>query len=106
MEMEDEAKMVDLAEQEISRLEAEMDKLYDRMRLLLLPRDPADEKNVIMEIRAGAGGDEAGIFAADLYRMYTRYAEIQRWKTDILSAHTTGVGGFKEVIFEIAGKGA
>jgi peptide chain release factor 1 len=106
MEMEDEAEMVELAEQEVTRLEAEMDRLYERMRLLLLPRDPADEKNVIMEIRAGAGGDEAGIFAADLYRMYTRYAETQRWKTGILSAHTTGVGGFKEVIVEIAGKGA
>jgi peptide chain release factor 1 len=76
------------------------------MRLLLLPRDPNDEKNVILEIRAGAGGDEAGIFATDLQRMYTRYAENQKWKVDVLSAHTTGVGGVKEAILEIKGKGA
>jgi peptide chain release factor 1 len=106
LELEEEAEMRELAEQEIVRIEGEMERLYERMRLLLLPKDPNDEKNVIMEIRAGAGGDEAGIFAADLQRMYTRYAETQRWKTDILSAHGTGVGGFKEVIFEIDGKGA
>jgi peptide chain release factor 1 len=106
LEMEDEADIREMAESEIERIEGEMDDLYDEMRLLLLPKDPNDEKNVIMEIRAGAGGDEAGIFASDLYRMYTRYAEIQRWKTDILSSHATGVGGFKEIIFEIAGKGA
>ncbi len=106
MELEDDADTRELAEQEILRLEGEMDARYEEMRLLLLPRDPNDDKNVIMEIRAGAGGDEAGIFASDLYRMYTRYAETQRWKTDLLSAHSTGVGGFKEVIFEIAGKGA
>jgi peptide chain release factor 1 len=106
MELEDDDDMRELAEQEIARLEGEMEALYEKMRLLLLPKDPNDDKNVIMEIRAGAGGDEAGIFASDLYRMYTRYAEAQRWKTDLLSAHSTGVGGFKEVIFEIAGKGA
>ena len=106
IELEDDASMDELAEKEIARLEGEMEALYDKMHLLLLPKDPNDDKNVIMEIRAGAGGDEAGIFASDLYRMYTRYAEAQRWKTDLLSAHSTGVGGFKEVIFEIAGKGA
>jgi peptide chain release factor 1 len=106
LEMEDDAEMRELAEQEVARLEGEMSALYDRMRILLLPRDPNDQKNVIMEIRAGAGGDEAGIFAADLYRMYTRYAETHRWKTEILSSNSTGVGGFKEVIFQIAGKGA
>jgi len=106
LDLEEGAEMLELAEQEVARLEGELETLYDRMRLLLLPKDPNDEKNVIMEIRAGAGGDEAGIFAADLYRMYTRYAEAQRWKTDMLSAHSTGVGGFKEVILEIAGKGA
>jgi peptide chain release factor 1 len=105
-ELEDEADMRDMADQEIARIEGEMETLYDRMRLLLLPKDPADEKNVIMEIRAGAGGDEAGIFAADLYRMYTRYAETQGWKTEILSSNSTGVGGFKEVVFQIRGKGA
>ena len=106
IEMEEDPEMAEMAGQEITRLEGEMDALYEKMRTLLLPRDPNDQKNVIIEIRAGAGGDEAGIFAADLHRMYTRYAEANKWKTDLLNAHTTGVGGFKEVIFEIAGKGA
>ena len=105
-ELEDDAEMHEMAEQEIARIEVEMGALYERMRLLLLPRDPNDEKNVIIEIRAGAGGDEAGIFAADLYRMYTRHAEANRWKTELLSSNSTGVGGFKEVIFQIVGKGA
>jgi peptide chain release factor 1 len=106
IELEDDAEMREMAEQEVARIEGEMSALYDQMRLLLLPKDPNDEKNVIMEVRAGAGGDEAGIFAADLYRMYTRFAEAQRWKTEILSSNSTGVGGFKEVIFQIRGKGA
>jgi len=106
MEGEEDADMRSLAEQEIARIEREMDGLYGQMRLLLLPRDPRDEKNVIMEIRAGTGGDEAGLFAADLYRMYTRYAEARGWKTDLLSFHDTGVGGYKEIIFEVKGKGA
>ncbi len=106
LETEEDPEMRELAELETERLEGEMAVLYDQMRLLLLPKDPNDEKNVIMEIRAGAGGDEAGLFAADLYRMYTRYAEGKRWKTDMLSFHHTGVGGYKEVIFEIAGRGA
>ena len=106
LEMEDDAEMREMAGQEIARIEDEMQGLYERLRLMLLPKDPNDEKNVIMEIRAGAGGDEAGIFAADLQRMYTRYAENQKWKTDMLSAHRTGVGGVKEVSFEIKGKGA
>jgi peptide chain release factor 1 len=105
-ELEEDPEMCEMAEQEIARIEREMEALYDRMRLLLLPRDPNDEKNVILEIRAGAGGDEAGIFATDLQRMYTRYAENQKWKVDVLSAHTTGVGGVKEAILEIKGKGA
>ena len=106
MEMEEGEEMRQMAEKEIQRIENTMDRLYGRMRMLLLPKDPADEKNVIVEVRAGAGGDEAGLFAADLYRMYTRYAETQNWKTDILSAHGTGVGGFKEMVFQIAGRGA
>jgi peptide chain release factor 1 len=106
LEMEEDAEMHDMAEQEIARLDGEMEALYGQMRLLLLPKDPRDEKNVIVEIRAGTGGDEAGLFAADLYRMYTRYAEAQRWKTDILSFHDTGVGGYKEIIFEVKGKAA
>jgi peptide chain release factor 1 len=96
----------ELAEAEVARLEAELGDLEARLRQLLLPRDPRDAKDVIVEIRAGAGGDEAGLFAADLYRMYTRYAEQQGWKTDLLSAHSTGVGGFKEVIFDVKGRGA
>jgi peptide chain release factor 1 len=106
MEMEEDEGMRHMAVQEVERIEAEMEDLYAHLRLLLLPRDPNDEKNVIMEVRAGTGGDEAGLFAADLYRMYTRYAEAQRWKTDMINFHDTGVGGFKEVVFEIAGKGA
>ncbi len=105
-ELDDDPDMQEMAQQEIARIDDEMSALYERMRLLLLPKDPNDEKNVIMEIRAGAGGDEAGIFAADLYRMYTRYAETQGWKTEILSSNSTGVGGFKEVIFQLRGKGA
>lgn len=73
---------------------------------MLLPKDPRDARNVIIEIRAGAGGDEAGLFAADLYRMYTRYAERQQWKTELLNSHATGVGGGKEVIFDVRGRGA
>ncbi len=96
----------DMAEEEAQKLETELDVLYARLRRLLLPRDPNDAKNVIVEIRAGAGGDEAGLFAADLYRMYTRYAEAHGWKTDMLDYHDTGVGGFKEVIFEVRGQGA
>jgi peptide chain release factor 1 len=96
----------ELAREEIERLTARRDKLYEKLRLILLPRDPKDEKNVIMEIRAGAGGDEAGLFAADLYRMYTRHAETYGWSTELLSSNVTGIGGFKEVIFSIEGKGA
>jgi peptide chain release factor 1 len=106
MEMEEDEAMREMAVQDVTRIEAEMEDLHGRLRLLLLPRDPKDEKNVIMEIRAGTGGDEAGLFAADLYRMYTRYAEAHRWKTDMIDFHDTGVGGYKEVVFEIAGKGA
>jgi peptide chain release factor 1 len=106
MDLEEDEEIRALAEQDVTRLENEMDALFGQMHRLLLPKDPNDEKNVIMEIRAGAGGDEAGIFAADLSRMYTRYAEAHRWKIEIISSHGTGVGGFKEVILEIAGKGA
>ncbi|MEM4724763.1 MAG: peptide chain release factor 1 [Candidatus Hadarchaeum sp.] len=95
-----------LVKQEIEQLEAEEDELQQKLRLLLLPKDPNDERNVIMEIRAGTGGEEAALFAADLYRMYVRYAEAHGWKTELLSANVTGIGGFKEVIFEVQGKGA
>lgn len=106
LETEEDPELAELAEQEVGRIEEEMEALYERMRLLLLPKDPRDEKNVIMEIRAGTGGDEAALFAADLYRMYQRYAENHGWKTEVLSYHDTGAGGFKEIIFQIKGKGA
>jgi peptide chain release factor 1 len=98
--------MLALVQDEIATLEQQETELIERLRLLLLPKDPNDEKNVIMEIRAGAGGDEAGLFAADLYRMYSRYAEAQSWKTTVLSSHITGIGGFKEIIFQVQGRGA
>jgi len=106
LETEEDAEMRELAEEEVASVEAEMEKLHGRLRSMLLPRDPRDEKNVIVEVRAGTGGDEAGLFAADLYRMYQRYAELHNWKTEMLSFHDTGVGGFKEVIFQVRGKGA
>ncbi|MEA3341365.1 MAG: peptide chain release factor 1 [Chloroflexota bacterium] len=96
----------ELAQAEIERLEAELANLEPRLRRLLIPKDPRDAKNVIIEIRAGAGGDEAGLFAADLYRMYNRYAERQGWNIELLSEHSTGVGGFKEVVFGVKGQGA
>ncbi|MGE4551653.1 MAG: peptide chain release factor 1 [Desulfovibrionaceae bacterium] len=93
----------EMAEAEIEPLEQQLEELEERLRVLLLPKDPLDEKNIIVEIRAGTGGDEAGLFAADLFRMYTRYAEIRRWKVELMSEHETGSGGFKEVIFAVAG---
>jgi peptide chain release factor 1 len=95
-----------LAESEVDGLQTRLEELEERLQRMLLPKDPRDDRDVIIEIRAGAGGDEAGIFAADLYRMYTRYAERQRWKTELLSGSATGVGGYKEVIFGIQGQGA
>jgi peptide chain release factor 1 len=102
----DEPDMRQLAQDELHNLQVQQDELEEQIRLMLLPKDPRDAKNVIMEIRAGTGGDEAGIFAADLYRMYTRYAEANRWSVEILSSNETGVGGFKEIIFMIKGRGA
>ncbi|MFQ6100648.1 MAG: peptide chain release factor 1 [Anaerolineae bacterium] len=96
----------ELAEREVADLQARLDELESQLRQLLLPKDQRDARNVIVEIRAGAGGDEAGLFAADLYRMYTRYAERQGWGAELLSAHSTGIGGFKEVVFEVKGRGA
>ncbi len=104
-ELEDQ-EMADLAEAEIETLEARLESLDNEMRRLLVPKDPRDERNVFVEIRAGAGGDEAGIFAADLLRMYLRYAESMNWKPTILEENSTGVGGYKEVIFSVKGKGA
>ncbi|MCS6909767.1 MAG: peptide chain release factor 1 [Anaerolineales bacterium] len=98
--------LAEMAAAEVRQLEARKESLEQRLKVLLVPKDPRDEKDVIVEIRAGAGGEEAGIFAADLFRMYTRYAEKRGWKTDVLSSNPTGVGGYKEVIFEVKGKGA
>jgi peptide chain release factor 1 len=104
--VEDEAEVTALVEEEIERLSADLEELEQRMRSLLIPKDPRDEKNVFIEIRAGTGGDEAGIFAADLLRMYTRYAEARNWKTEIVDENSTGVGGYKEVILAVKGRGA
>jgi len=95
-----------LAEAETEELSARLEEIDRRLRSLLVPRDPRDDRNVIVEIRAGTGGNEAGLFAADLFRMYTRYAEVRGWKTEILSQNDTGIGGFKEVIFQVRGRGA
>ncbi len=106
LEGELDEEMQALIKEEIERLEERREALLNELRLMLIPKDPRDERNVIVEIRAGAGGDEAGLFAADLYRMYTRYAERHGWITELLSAHETGIGGFKEVIFAVKGRGA
>ncbi len=105
-ELEDDPDMAALAADEINELEAEMADLEKQMRSLLVPKDPRDDKNVYIEIRAGAGGDEAGIFAGDLLRLYTRYAEGRGWKTQIMDENSTGVGGYKEVVMMVKGKGA
>ena len=103
-ELDDEMRA--LVDAEVEQLEARKNELQHKLRLLLLPKDPNDQRSVIMEIRAGAGGEEAALFAADLYRMYVRYAERQGWKSELLSSNVTGMGGFKEVIFEVQGRGA
>src|ERR1044071_5102256 len=99
------AEMRALAEEELPGLTARRDVLLQELKVLLIPKDPNDEKNVILEIRAGTGGDEAGLFAAELFRMYTRYAETQRWKIDVMSSSEGTGGGIKEVIASIEGKG-
>jgi peptide chain release factor 1 len=102
---EEDAEMRQLAEAEISDLEPRLALLEKELKLMLVPRDPRDEKNVFVEIRAGTGGEEAAIFAADLYRLYTRYAERQGWKVELMDSNAIGVGGFKEVVFQVKGKG-
>ncbi len=100
------AEICGLAREDLAVLTAEQARLEEELRLLLLPKDPSDDKNVILEIRAGTGGDEAALFASDLFRMYGRYAEGRGWRVEILSQHLTGVGGLKEIIAMIQGKGA
>lgn len=106
LETESDEEMRSLAAMEIEDLEPKMEQLEKQIKGMLVPKDPRDEKNVIVEIRAGTGGDEAALFAADLFRMYTRYAENKGWKTEILSENEIGIGGYKEVIFQIKGRGA
>jgi peptide chain release factor 1 len=103
---EPDAELKGLAESEIAELEPRLAALEKELKAMLIPRDPRDDKNVIVEIRAGTGGDEAALFAADLFRMYTRYAEKHNWRSEILSQSDIGIGGFKEIIFEVRGKGA
>ena len=106
LEMAEDPEMIEMAEEEIVQLEAELESLEERMRFLLIPKDPRDEKNVFIEIRAGTGGDEAAIFAGDLLRMYMRYAEAQNWRTEVVDANEIGVGGYKQAILSVKGKGA
>ena len=98
--------MREMAQAEVAELGARQAKLEEELRALLIPRDPNDEKNVFVEIRAGAGGDEAGLFAADLARMYTKYAEAHKWRVEVMDSHPTGVGGFKEIVLFVQGRGA
>ncbi len=98
--------LVELARDEVAALTSRRDDLEERLKRELLPKDPHDERNVIVEIRQGTGGEEAALFAADLYRMYSRYADRRGWQTEIISFNETGMGGFKEIIFEVRGSGA
>jgi peptide chain release factor 1 len=100
---EKDPEMKELAKEELKDLETRLKDSGDKLKFLLIPRDPLDEKNIIMEIRAGTGGDEAALFAADLYRMYSRFAETRGWKFEIMSSNETELGGFKEIIFSISG---
>jgi peptide chain release factor 1 len=101
----DDPEMAALAKEEIPALEAKLDTLEQKLRLLLVPRDPNDDRNIVLEIRAGTGGDEAALFAGDLYRMYSRFAERQGWKIDVHSMSENGIGGLKDVVASIEGRG-
>jgi len=103
---DDDPDIKQMADEEVHRLEAEKERLTEELKILLVPKDPLDDKNVILEVRAGTGGDEAGLFAADLFKMYQRYADGRGWKVEIMDHHTTGVGGLKEIVANIAGRGA
>ncbi|MDO9545307.1 MAG: peptide chain release factor 1 [Pelolinea sp.] len=98
--------LTELAKEDLEKLIPHAEKLEDELKTLLVPKDPRDKKNVIIEIRAGTGGDEAGLFAADLFRMYSRYADNHNWTLEVISQNETGIGGFKEIIFMIKGRGA
>ncbi len=103
---DEDPEMKKMAGEEVDRLEREKERLQEELKILLVPKDPLDDKNVILEIRAGTGGDEAGLFAGDLFKMYQRYADARGWKVDVMDHHTTGVGGLKEIIANVNGKGA
>lgn len=106
LDEESDPEMREMLKEELSDAKKRIEELERELKILLLPKDPNDEKNVIVEIRAGAGGDEAALFAAEIYRMYVKFAESQNWKTDMMSLNENGIGGFKEVTFMINGKGA
>ena len=106
LENESDEELKQLAKEELEASREAKEKLLNQLKILLLPKDPNDEKNVIMEIRAGAGGDEAALFASELYRMYGRYAERRGWKAELASLNENGLGGFKEVVFMVQGRGA
>ena len=106
LEMQNDPDMKDFAEEEIKDARARMENMQADLQRLLLPKDPNDDKNIFLEIRAGTGGDESALFAADLLRMYTRYAERQRWQVEIVSASESDLGGYKEVILRVVGQGA
>ena len=106
LDEESDEEMREMAKEELNAAKKRIEELEQELKILLLPKDPNDEKNVIVEIRAGAGGDEAALFASELYRMYVRFAERNRWKTELVSVSENGIGGFKEVVFMITGQGA
>ena len=101
---ESDSEIVEMAKEEISETEKKLEKAEKEVKMLLIPPDPLDGKNIIMEIRAGTGGDEAALFAADVYRMYSHYAESKHWKTEVMNSNETGIGGLKEIVFSITGK--
>jgi peptide chain release factor 1 len=104
IESNDDKELTEIAESELDDLKSKLAEMDEKIKILLIPKDPDDDKNVIMEIRAGTGGDEAALFAADLYRMYSRYAEIRGWKKEIIDLSDTGIGGLKEVVFSLVGE--
>lgn len=106
LEEENDEEMREMLKEELSSAKDKVAELEEKIKILLLPKDPNDDKNVIVEIRAGAGGDEAALFAAELFRMYTHYAEARRWKVEVVNSDETGIGGMKEVEFMVTGQGA
>ena len=106
LEEESDEEMKELAKEELNESKANVERLEEELKILLIPKDPMDDKNIIVEMRAGAGGDEAGLFVADVARMYRNYAESKRWKVNTLSFNESGIGGFKELVFMVSGQGA